>query len=134
VREHLIAHAGRELAGRELAPVLEIDANLPLGNLRGEEVKWLMKLGPFGVGNPVPAFLSRGVTVVESRVVGNVERHLKLKLRDGAVTWPAMAFEMGDHLVEPGERVDVVYSLDPRADGTLEIRIEDMRPSEAAAS
>ena len=130
VYEHLVAHAARELAGRELAPVLEIDAQWPLRQLRGEEIRWLMKLGPFGVGNPAPAFLSRGVTVTECRVVGNGERHLKLKLRDGGATWPAMAFDMGDAFVEPGERIDVVYTLDARADGTLDIRIEDFRTAE----
>ncbi len=134
VREHLVAHAERELAGRELAPVLEIDAQWPLRQLRGEEIRWLMKLGPFGVGNPVPAFLSRGVTVTECRVVGNGERHLKLKLRDGSTTWPAMAFDMGDAFMEPGERIDIVYTLDARADGTLDIRVEDMRSAEADAS
>ncbi|MBI5288499.1 MAG: single-stranded-DNA-specific exonuclease RecJ [Chloroflexi bacterium] len=130
VRDHLVAHAERELVGRDLAPVLEIDAQLPLRQLRGDEIRWLMKLGPFGVGNPVPAFLSRGVTVTECRVVGNGERHLKLKLRDGGTTWPAMAFDMGDAFVEPGERIDVVYTLDARADGTLDIRVEDMRTPE----
>jgi len=134
VREHLVAHAERELAGRELAPVLEIDAQWPLRQLRGDEIRWLMKLGPFGVGNPVPAFLSRGVTVTECRVVGNSERHLKLKLRDGGTTWPAMAFDMGDAFVEPGERIDVVYTLDARADGALDIRVEDMRTPEAPVS
>ena len=131
VREHLIAHAARELAGRELAPVLEIDANLPLKNLRSDEIRWLMKLGPFGIGNAVPTFLARGVTVVDARVVGNAGRHLKLKLKDGATTWPAMAFDLGEFLVETGERVDVVYTLETRASGTLEIRVEDLRLEEA---
>jgi single-stranded-DNA-specific exonuclease len=132
VREHLVAHAAQELADRELAPVLDIDANLPLRNLRGDEIRWLMKLGPFGVGNAAPAFLARGLTVVDCKVVGNGERHLKLKLRDGGTTWPAMAFDLGDHNVEPGDRLDAVYTLDPRADGTLDIRIEDLRTTDAS--
>jgi single-stranded-DNA-specific exonuclease len=131
VRAHLEQHAARELAGRELAPVLEIDAQMPLKELRGEEIRWLMKLGPFGIGNPVPTFLARNVTVVDTRVVGNGTRHLKLKLRDGQTTWPAMAFDMGDAIVEPGDRIDAVYTLEPRADGTLDIRIEDLRTSES---
>jgi single-stranded-DNA-specific exonuclease len=91
-----------------------------------------MKLGPFGVGNPAPAFLARGLTVVDCKVVGNGDRHLKLKLRDGGTTWPAMAFDLGDSVVEPGERLDVVYTLEPRADGTLDIRIEDLRSADAS--
>lgn len=129
VREHLVAHATRALAGRELAPVLEIDAQLPLRDLKGDEIRWLMRLGPFGVGNPPPTFLARGLTVVESRVVGNGTAHLKLKLRDGRTVWPAMAFDLGDAVVEPGEQIDAVYTLDARADGTLDIRIEDFRPA-----
>jgi single-stranded-DNA-specific exonuclease len=130
VREHLVSVASRELAGRELAPVLDIDAQLPLRDLKGEEIRWMMKLGPFGVANPPPAFLTRSLVVVDCRVVGNGEQHLKLKLRDGATTWPAMAFEMGDAVVQPGDRIDAVYTLDARADGSLDIRIEDFRPAE----
>ena len=43
-----------------------------------------------------------------------------------------MAFDLGDCVVEPGERIDVVYTLDPRADGTLDIRVEDLRPVEGS--
>ncbi len=131
VRACLLGEAERELAGRELAPVLEIDCNLPLRQLRGEEIRWLARIGPFGVGNPAPTFLARNVTVVESRIVGTGDKHLKLRLRDGGVTWPAIAFDMGGFAAEPGARVDVVYCMsgDGRAEATLELRIEDMRPA-----
>lgn len=132
VRAALITEAEQELAGRELAPVLEIDCNLPLRSLRGEEIRWLSRIGPFGVGNPEPMFLARGVTVVDSRTVGAGDRHLKLRLRDGGATWGAIAFDLGGFAAEPGDRVDIVYCLnsDGRADSPLEIRIEDVRPAE----
>jgi single-stranded-DNA-specific exonuclease len=130
VREHLIGEAARALEGRELAPVLEIDCNLPLRQLRGEEIRWLSRIGPFGIGNPQPMFLARGVTVIDARTVGNGDKHLKLRLRDGSVTWPAIAFDMGAFAAGRGDRVDIVYALDlGRSDGTLEIRVEDMRPA-----
>jgi single-stranded-DNA-specific exonuclease len=128
VRAHLIAEAERELAGRELAPILEIDCNLPLRQLRGEEIRWLSRVGPFGIGNPQPMFLARGVTVVDARPVGNGDKHLKLRLRDGGVTWPAIAFDLGAFGAGRGDRIDIVYALDVgRSDGALEIRVEDMR-------
>jgi len=125
-----------------MAPVLEIDCNLPLSQLRGEELRWLQRIGPFGVGNPEPMFLARGVTVTDARVVGNGDRHLKLRLRDGAVTWPAIAFDMGGFAVTPGDRIDVVYSVAIDAgrsvggsrDGSVELRIEDMRPTGAGGT
>ena len=132
VRACLLDEAERELAGRELAPVLEIDCNLPLAQLRGDEIRWLARIGPFGIGNPEPVFLARNVIVADARVVGNGDKHLKLRLRDGGVTWPAIAFDMGGFAASPGDRVDVVYcvSVDGRRDGGVEIRVEDMRPAE----
>jgi single-stranded-DNA-specific exonuclease len=139
VRDHLIAEAARALAGRDLAPILEIDCNLPLRQLRGEEIRWLSRVGPFGIGNPQPMFLARGVTVMDARPVGNGDKHLKLRLRDGgtlagesAATWPAIAFDMGAFTAAPGDRIDIVYALDlGRNDATLEVRVEDMRSAAA---
>lgn len=129
VRRHLVSAAERELSGRELAPVLEIDCQLPLRDLRGDEIRWLSRLGPFGIGNPEPTFLARDVAVVETRFVGNGEKHLKMKLRDGRATWQAIAFGMGDCGAKPGDRIDIVYTLDARRpDMPAEVRVEDLRP------
>jgi len=131
-RAHLEAVAARELAGLELTPVLEIDCQLPLREIKGDEIRWLQRLGPFGEGNPEPTFLARDVTVVETRVVGNGERHVRMKLRDGPFTWTGIAFDMPDAAVAPGTRVDVVYTLDAgRPDGIMEICVQDLRPSGA---
>jgi single-stranded-DNA-specific exonuclease len=130
-RERLTAEAARELAGRELAPVLEIDCNLPLGAIRGEDLRWLSRLAPFGIGNPPPMFLARGVKVLETRWVGNGEKHRRLRLRDGGVTWHAMAFDMGDIAVAEGDAVDVVYTIEAgaRPDAPVQLRVEDLRPA-----
>jgi single-stranded-DNA-specific exonuclease len=114
----------------ELAPVVEIDCQLPLRDLRGEEIRWLSRLAPFGIGNPEPAFLARDVAVVEARIVGEGDRHLRLKLRDGGITWAAIAFGLGDAAVAEGDRIDIVYTIGtPGFDGTLEVRVEDLRPA-----
>jgi single-stranded-DNA-specific exonuclease len=128
LQEGLLEQAVRELAGVELSPPLAIDAELPLGRLRGEDIRWLQCFGPYGQGNPEPAFLSRGVSVAEARLLGNDGQHLRLKLKDGPVTWPAIAFGMGERAVEAGQRVDVVYSLasDRRGEDALELRIKDL--------
>jgi single-stranded-DNA-specific exonuclease len=133
VRAHLEAEAARALAGQELAPVLEIDCNLPLRQLRGDEIRWLARLGPFGVGNPEPTFLARDVAVVDCRPVGNGDQHLRLRLRDGGVTWRAIAFDLGDVGVERGDLIDVVYTPQDGYGDELELRVHDLRPAEQRA-
>ncbi len=110
VREHLVAEAERELDRRELAPVLEIDCNLPLRQLRGEELRWLLRLGPFGIGNPAPAFLARNVIVTETKWLGDGDKHRRLKLRDGATVWPAVAFDMAEIAIAEGDAVQNQFS------------------------
>lgn len=137
LKRALLEHASEALAGVELSPALDIDAEVPLARLRGEEVRWLQSFAPHGQGNPEPTFLSRGVLVAEARPIGNDGRHLRLKLKDGPVTWPAVAFDLGQVTMEPGQRADVVYSLvvdrrgAPSAEGArsgqaLELRVKDL--------
>jgi single-stranded-DNA-specific exonuclease len=131
IKERLLATAGQELAGLDLRPAIEIDAELPLASLRGDEIRWLAKMAPCGAGNPEPVFLSRDVLVAERRQVGADGRHLKLKLRDGAVSWSAIAFRQDGDGIEEGARVDLVYSLstDRRRSDGLELRVLDVRPA-----
>jgi single-stranded-DNA-specific exonuclease len=111
MEERFLEHAACQLAGIELAPVLEIDAEWPLNELRSQEIRWLGKLAPHGQGNPDPTLLSRSVTVVEAKTVGSDDAHVRLKLKSGAVSWPAIAFRWEGELPEAGSCVDVVYSL-----------------------
>lgn len=133
IKERLLAHARRELAGVELGPSLDIDEELPLRSLRGEEIGWLGRLRPHGMGNPEPTFVSRGVLVEGSWPVGEGGEHLRLKLRDGPVMWPAIAFRLGQAAPAEGDLLDVVFSFSPdrRGFGGLELQVKDLAPARA---
>lgn len=128
IRERLVACVRERLAGLELTPVIEIDAVAPLGEVGGEEIRWLSRMAPHGVGNPEPVFWSRGVTVVEGRTVGADDQHLRLKLKDGRVVWPAIGFGLGDAPVRAGSKVDIVYSIgsDRGGYGSLQLLLHDL--------
>ncbi|MGQ9572868.1 MAG: single-stranded-DNA-specific exonuclease RecJ, partial [Dehalococcoidia bacterium] len=132
LKKGLLEQAASVLADVELSPPLVIDAELPLSRLRGQDIRWLQRFQPHGQDNPEPTFLSRSVLVADSRLAGNDGQHLRLKLKDGPVTWPAIAFDMGERAVEPGQRVDVVYSLtsERRDNEALELRVKDLAPSQ----
>ncbi len=137
LEERLIAHAGAALAGHDLGPSVEIDAEWPLGSLRGQEIRWLGQLQPHGMGNPDPVLLSRSVTAVEARPVGEDGRHLRLKLRDGNVVWPAIAFGWEGEAPAEGSRLDLVFSLSgdryapvyDRGGASLQLTVLDLAPS-----
>jgi single-stranded-DNA-specific exonuclease len=147
LKEGLVRQAEAALAGVELVPAIDIDAALPLSALRGREIRLISQMGPFGEGNPEPTFLSRGVEVLECRIVGSDGQHLRLKLRDahdggGRVTWPAIAFGLGEAEVREGQRLDVVYSLAADRGGdlsrgagqALELRVKDVAATQAEDS
>lgn len=148
----LLAEARRELAGLDLAPVIDIDAQIPLHMVgatlqRGREgslLAWLARLAPFGEGNPEPVFLSRGLEVVEAKRVGASNSsadgdgggpHLRLKLRDPEglglrAVWPAIAFGRGADGITEGDRLDVVYSFgSDHMVGAVELRVIDLAPA-----
>lgn len=137
--ERMIEHAASSLAGLDLTPAIDIDAEWPLRALRGEEIKWIGKLGPFGEGNPGPVLLSRNATVVEWRTLGEDGRHLRLKLKEGNVTWQAICFGWDSAPPEEGRPLDLVYSLSsdrygPSYEGggsALQLTVLDMAPSAA---
>jgi single-stranded-DNA-specific exonuclease len=139
LKQALLEHAHEALAGVELSPALDIDGGGPLASLRGEEIRWLQAFAPHGQGNPEPTFFSRAVLVAEARPMGSDGRHLRLKLKDGPVTWPAVAFDLKGAPVEAGQRVDVVYSLavdrrgseapSTRSGQALELRVKDLAPT-----
>ncbi len=110
LRRRLVEIAGRELADVDLRPATNIDAEVPLSAASGAMYRMISRLAPFGQGNPAPTFLSRNVLVLESRKVGANEDHLKLKLRDGATAWDAIAFNLARR--EMSSYLDIVYNLE----------------------
>jgi single-stranded-DNA-specific exonuclease len=124
--------ARRELDGKDLAPTLAIDADVPLADMNWAIAEWLRKLEPCGERNPIPLFLSRRVPVVSRKAVGNEGVHLKLALGTGSEEREAIAFRMGERLSRLGDQVDVVYALDVNkwnGDARLQLNVQDIRTS-----
>jgi len=112
LENELSAFAEEKLSGVELRPHLNIDAQVTLRDLAGDTYPTTQLLAPFGHGNPVPAFLSRGVEVLERRTMGNSGEHLRMKLRQNSTVWDSVAFRLGNHQAEFAPRIDIVYNLE----------------------
>ena len=132
LRQKLLGIARRELADRELLPTLNIDAEALLEDMNWATIEWLGKLEPCGYGNPVPLFLSRDVSVLRAKAVGNDGKHLRLTVGDGRESRDAIAFRMGDRLQDLGKRVDIVYTLEVNewnGEKQLQLNVQDIQPS-----
>jgi single-stranded-DNA-specific exonuclease len=133
LEQELAALAKDMLSGIELRPHLDIDALVTLPELGGDAYQTMQLLAPFGIGNPVPIFLSRGVEVREQRTMGTGGEHLRLKLRQGGTVWDGVAFRLGNHTGELGSRIDVVYNVEADNWGgkkQLRLNILDFKKSE----
>jgi single-stranded-DNA-specific exonuclease len=144
LKQSLLETASAQLTGVELVFVLDIDADVALRHINGKLIEWIARLAPFGCANPEPMFLSRNVEVLDAWNMGEDGSHLRLKLRDGRVTYPAVAFHRGKRNCDPesaadpsppplspGDRIDIVYTFtrDRGAEGALELRLADFRPT-----
>ncbi|MBE0415456.1 MAG: single-stranded-DNA-specific exonuclease RecJ [Dehalococcoidia bacterium] len=128
----LLAIAANRLVSLDLRPMIPIDAEIPLSSLQGKTFGMMQQLAPFGCANHYPTFISRDVIVVDCRSVGSRGEHLRLKLRDGDVTWDSIAFRMGNLIDEVAPRLDIVYNLEVdqwRGGEMLQLNILDFASS-----
>ncbi|MCX6763908.1 MAG: single-stranded-DNA-specific exonuclease RecJ [Candidatus Moranbacteria bacterium] len=113
--EQMEKNINAELAGRELIPEIEVDLEIKPEDINWDLAMELKKLEPFGQGNEEPLFLMRRMAVMETKVVGNGNKHLKVQLRaenGGPKIFEAIGFRMGERKIpQNGEIIDLVFSL-----------------------
>ncbi|MXX11219.1 MAG: single-stranded-DNA-specific exonuclease RecJ [Nitrospira sp. SB0677_bin_15] len=120
------------LDGAQLVPSVDVDAEVGLAAIQFPLVRELERLEPFGTGNPEPTLMSRGISVLEKRVVG--ENHLKLVLRQpGSVPLDSIGFRMGslaDTIDEGSGQIDAVFTPELnewKGSSRIQLRLRDVR-------
>ena len=111
--EKINAYAAEVVPEEELVPRIMLDAELTASEISRSLVDSIAKLEPFGAGNPEPLFMSRDLTVIDRRRVGDGS-HLRLTVRgDGGDILPCIGFGLGDlsDSVQLGSSVDLCYSI-----------------------
>jgi len=134
LKEKLGEIAGKKLKDKDLSPSLKIDLELNLEEINFELYQQIMKLEPFGQDNLQPIFMSRQVSVVDARTVGNGQKHLKLRLSTplSRLTFEAIGFGLGKFFsqLSPGKTVDIAYNLnlnDWNGNRKLQLKIKDIK-------
>ncbi len=133
LEQRLTNLAADQLGRLDLRPELVIDAELPLTVLAGDTFNLIQKLSPFGWGNPQPTFLTRQVEVIECRNFGNQGEWLRLKLKQGNVTWQSVDFESQRKQAEIPSHIDIVYNLEKshwNGEEVLSLNLLDFAPAQ----
>lgn len=120
------------LEGGQQVSTVDVDAEVGLADVQFPLIRELERLQPFGTGNPEPTFVSRGISVLEKRVVG--ESHLKLVLRQpGSVPLDSIGFRMGalaDSIDTGNGRIDAAFTPELnewKGSSRIQLRLRDVR-------
>jgi single-stranded-DNA-specific exonuclease len=122
--------AAAALRPEDLLPGMGHDGDVLLEELTHDAVRGLAGLSPFGAGNPEAVFLLRGVHAQQVAVVG--ERHLRLTLRQGGFSLPAIAFGAATRRDELTGELDALGTPtlnEWRGRVSVQLRLKDFRPA-----
>jgi single-stranded-DNA-specific exonuclease len=133
LREAICASARASGTTTRPEPTLELDAELPLGEVTPALMRQIDRLEPFGERNEKPVLYSPDVRLAEPpRVIGADGSHLLLRLRRGEHVLKALAFGMAHRQDELalGAPIHAVYT--PRwntfrGETNLELLLADFR-------
>ena len=138
LRERMNTFAKARLEEKDFERTLHYDAEVSLAEVNDTFFAGLQQLEPFGMGNPEPVFVARGVrSVAEARLLK--EKHLKLRLQRSpdagrqAPTMEALGWRMAEKCaqepVSPGALLDIAFrverNLHPEYGGALQLILSD---------
>lgn len=123
LEKKLMEIAEKELTEEKLQRIIKIDCEIDLENVNSELYGNLENLGPFGMGNPIPTFVSKNIKVQKMRIIGKDKKHLKITLQPNSKFnqsrlagqyIDAIGFGMSSFFEEflLGKAVDVAYTID----------------------
>lgn len=120
----------KQLTNTITEPELWIDMRLQPEHITAKLCQDIMLFSPFGEGNPEPVFLLENMRVEEVRLVGNGNKHLKLRLAPADAStksFDAIGFSLGGALIDlkKGELLDAVFHLSENTwNGTTSIQLK----------
>lgn len=128
------AVAKENFRSQMLAPVLEVDAQIPLSLITEDLLSSIDALSPFGEGNRRPIFISKNLLVKSKPVIAG-RNSLKFWVSDGERTFEAIGFGMGDLLgvASDSPRIDMAYQIGRdnwNDQNAIQLEIKDIKISE----
>jgi single-stranded-DNA-specific exonuclease len=136
-REKINEYARENLADVDMIPTLDADCTIDFTDVNLYFAQQLQQLEPYGVGNPIPTFVMRGIFVNEVSSVSE-GKHTRLILSDGISTVTAMCFSNSPEAlgVCAGDKIDVLFNIDINewlGRKNVQLIVKDIKATEGAA-
>lgn len=110
-----------------------IDLEISLDEIDENFVEKIIKLGPFGVGNPRPVFLTKNLFTLTIKKFGKKSEHIELKFKLKNRELSAISFFGGNskwaESIGQNKKIDLVYSIEKshfRGRPEIRLRILDL--------
>lgn len=116
-------------------PKMEITAFLDASILDDSLIGFLNALAPFGIGNPKPIFGIKNLEILETRLLGKNQNHLRLLTTQKNNPIELMGFFLGDLFssLPRGQKIDALFTVGEnffRGERKLQFRLVDARKSD----
>jgi len=95
----------------DLISEYKIDSETSLSDISAETFKFLKKMEPFGMGNPMPTLVAHGIHVETFKKVGKSFEHLKLVFADGRAKTNGIYFSFTGDGMDFAKNVDIIYQI-----------------------
>ncbi len=140
----MIEQFNEKTKGLDLAPTLDIDAEIDLNDVNWELYETLEKFAPFGQANPKPKYLAKGVTVASLKAIGKTHGHLKMDVKHNStkfhktIGWGLCDTNRGDGIdwsrtLKEGDVIDIVFEIgvnEWNGNRELQLTIVDLKKAE----
>ncbi len=132
-RRKINLYAFNNLNKDDMMPTLDADMEIGFDDVTLALADSLRILEPYGVENPVPAFVLRGAVVTEISGV-SAGKHTRLTVTNGRYSLSAMYFSCApDSLgIYPGDEIDMLFNIDVndwQGKRTAQIIVRDLKAS-----
>jgi single-stranded-DNA-specific exonuclease len=93
-----------------IRPLVDVDAEVSLGELSFDLLQQMDRFHPCGIQNPDPIFWSAQVRILQQKPMGKQQEHLRLTITDGKSELEVVAWRWGAYAPLP-EYVDIAFKL-----------------------
>jgi single-stranded-DNA-specific exonuclease len=128
--QKILSIAEKKLKAEDLLNRIKIDAEIQFSHLNFDVLKIIKKLEPYGMKNPKPTFLLKNAKIIDLKLIGEKQNHLKFKIYSQGKTFDVIAFGVPEYFekIQGHQFIDLVFYLDENiwnGTRTLQLKLID---------